>query len=95
MKPASREDKKTIIDILSRSFDDNASINSIVRQDFKREKRIGQLMDYCFEMSMMKGEAFLNDEDNGCALILDSERKAGWWNTIVLDTKLALKSIGI
>ena len=95
MKSASRSDKALIIDILCQSFDDNTSINFIVRQDHKRTKRIRQLMDYCFEMCMLQGQAFLNEERNGCVLILDSVRKAGWLNNFILDTKLALNAIGL
>lgn len=95
MIPAKKDHKAIVVDILRESFDDNQSINYIVKQDGKRKDRIRQLMEYCFEMCLLKGQIFLSEDHNGCALILHPERKAGLIETISLDLKLAFRSIGL
>jgi ribosomal protein S18 acetylase RimI-like enzyme len=95
MIPASKDHKTIVVDILSKSFDENQSINYIVKQDDKRKDRIRHLMDYCFEMCLIKGQIFLSEDLSGCALIMQPERKAGFIETALLDMKLALRSIGL
>lgn len=46
MKKAKQTDKDLIVEILTKSFDANSSINYIVKQDVKRVDRIRALMDY-------------------------------------------------
>jgi len=50
MKKARYTDKELVVDILTRSFNANQSVNYIVKQDKKRIKRISALMDYLFEV---------------------------------------------
>lgn len=86
--------KDKIVDILSKSFDDNQSINFIVKQDRKRRERIRYLMDYCFEVCMIKGQIFLSEDHSCCALILFPKRKLKLLQIIWLDINLAIRSIG-
>ena len=48
MVKAIYSDKPLVVDILSKSFNDNKSINYIVKQDGKREERLRKLMEYSF-----------------------------------------------
>ena len=43
MKNADYKDKSLIIDILTKSFDTNQSVNYIAKQDEKRLKRISEI----------------------------------------------------
>ncbi len=95
MKLADHSYKSLVIDILSKSFDDNQSINYIVKQDSKRKKRIEGLMGYCFEICMAKGQIFMSDDDKACALILHPEKKMGAIKEMLLELKLAIDSIGV
>ena len=52
-------------------------------------------MDYCFEMCLLKGQIFLSEDHNGCALIVHPERKSGLIKSIWLNIKLAFRSIGL
>jgi len=89
------DDKKLIIDILSRSFDDNQSVNYIVKQDEKRIRRIRSLMDYSFEMCYQFGEVLLSDDRKACALILYPHQKTTTLKSICLDIKLTIRAIGL
>ncbi len=88
-------EKPVVIDILSKSFDDNKSINYIVKQDKKRKMRIRRLIDYSAEICFMFGKVYLSDDRHGCALILLPEKKKSTLITILLDIKLAFSVIGI
>ena len=94
MKLADHSYKSLVVDILSKSFDDNQSINYIVKQDSKRKERIESLMGYCFEVCLVRGQIFMSDDEKACALILHPERKMAASKEMLLDLKLAINSIG-
>ncbi|WP_304066888.1 GNAT family N-acetyltransferase [Pedobacter glucosidilyticus] len=95
MKKANYQNKTTIINILTQSFDANQSVNYIVKQDSKREQRIKILMNYSFEVCYLFGEVFLSDDRKACALVLYPDQKKTTLKSILLDVKLMFKSIGI
>lgn len=89
---ANSNDKSTVVDILCQSFKENNSVNYVVKQDKKREKRIKTLMEYSFELCLRYGKIYINNSKNACALTLFPDQQR---TTIHLDIKLILKSIGI
>lgn len=95
MKLASRTDRTRVVDILSASFDDNQSINYLIKQDAKRKQRLRHLMEYCFDVCLMEGAICLDEEEVACMLILDSEKKGNSWRKLLLDIRLVWKSIGV
>ncbi len=95
MKIATASHRYIVVDILSKSFDDNQSINYIVKQDHLRKERIKELMSYSFDVCLAKGQIFISDDEQACGLILHPEGKIGWLKTIRLDFNLAINSIGI
>ena len=66
--------RRIVIDVLSASFDDNKSINYIVRQGSNRTKRIRLLMGYCFDVCLSNGHVYVSDDEYACALVLCSEK---------------------
>jgi GNAT superfamily N-acetyltransferase len=95
MKNADYKDKNLVIDILTKSFDTNQSVNYIAKQDGKRVKRISALMDYSFEVCYMFGDVFLSDDRKACALILYPDKKKTTLKSILLDIKLIFSCIGV
>lgn len=89
------EDKNHIVDILSNSFDDNKSVNYIIKQDVKRKQRIRMLMEYSFDICFLFGDVFLSDDKKGCALVLLPDKKKTTLRSILLDIKLATSAIGL
>jgi len=75
MKKAEYNDKDLIVDILTKSFETNQSVNYIVKQDSKRLSRIRSLMDYSFEVCHSFGDVFLSDDNKACALVLYPDKK--------------------
>ena len=92
MKVAGSQNRDLVIDILSASFDDNQSINFIVKQGINRMQRVRYLMNYCFTICQKHGNAYLSEDEQACALILFSEKRK---RAFVRDLLLTLRCIGI
>lgn len=95
MKKANSDNKERIVDILSKSFDANRSVNYVVRQGRNREARIRRLMEYSFEVCHRFGKVWISDDKLGCALVLMPEKKRTSFHTIAWDLRLALSAIGL
>jgi GNAT superfamily N-acetyltransferase len=94
MNKANAADKILIVDILSESFDNNPSVNYIIRQDDKRRKRIKALMSYSFDICSLFGDVWLTGDRKACALVLYPDQKKTTLKTIWLDIKLIFQAIG-
>ena len=92
---AEYKDKARIVDILASSFDDNKSVNYIVKQDRKRAQRMRKLMEYSFDVCYLFGDVFLTDDKKGCALIVLPDQKKTNLKSILLDAKLAISCVGL
>lgn len=95
MIKATYQDKGRVVNILAESFDDNKSVNYIIKQDKKRNLRIRKLMAYSFDICYLYGEVFLTNDKSGCALILLPDKKKNNLTSILLDIKLIVSCIGI
>lgn len=81
-------DKSDVVQILSRSFSDNKSVNYIVRQDSKRDLRISSLMEYSFLTCLDFGEVYLSEDGRCCALVMFPDRKRTTLRSIWRDVSL-------
>jgi hypothetical protein len=70
MRRATVNDRQLVIDILKKSFDDNKSVNYVVKQDQKRKDRIKGLMEYSFDVCNAFGEVWMSEDLQACGLIL-------------------------
>src|SRR5665647_1111226 len=95
MIKATNKDRDRVIDILAESFNDNKSVNYIIKQDKKRSQRIRKLMEYSFEVCYLFGDVFLSDDKKGCALILLPDKKRTNFKSILLDVKLIITCTGL
>jgi competence CoiA-like predicted nuclease len=94
MTKATRRDKRLVIEILSKAFDNNQSVNYIIQQDKKRLQRIRSLMSYAFEYCCLFGDVLLSENKQACALILYPDKKKVTFTTILLDIQLVLTATG-
>jgi ribosomal protein S18 acetylase RimI-like enzyme len=95
MTSATYKDKEIVVDILSKSFDDNKSVNYIVPQDKRRGQRIKRLMEYSFDICYHFGKVMLSDDRKACALIVIPEKKKTTVQSIFLDLKLMFTCMGL
>lgn len=95
MRRAASEDKKRVIDILTRAFDTNQSVNYVVRQGKGREQRLIGLMDYSFNVCQRFGEVWISDDGQACALLLFPGNKRVSVSSLWLDIRMGLSVIGL
>jgi len=95
MIKANYSDKERIVDILAASFNDNKSVNYIIKQGKGRKRRIKNLMEYSFDMCWSFGDIFLSENKKACALLLLPDKKRTSLTTIVGDIKLVTSCIGV
>ena len=95
MIKGTNKERDRVIDILEEPFNDNQSVNYIVKQDKKRARRIRKLMAYSFDVCYLFGDVFLSEDKSGCALILLPDKKKNNLKSILLDIKLIVSCIGI
>lgn len=95
MIKAEYSDKSLVIDILTKSFDTNQSVNYITKQDAKRIQRVSALMDYSFEVCYLFGDVFMSDDKKACALVTYPDKKKTTLKSIFLDVKLILSVVGL
>lgn len=92
---ADYKDRSLVVNILARSFDDNKSVNYIVKQDNKRAQRLQRLMEYSFEVCSLFGKVYLTDDKKGCALIVLPDKKRTTLRSIIIDLKLIFSCTGL
>ena len=95
MIKAQYKDRQEVVNILTESFDDNKSVNYIVKQDKHRTRRIRSLMEYSFDVCCRFGNVFLSEDRKGCALILFPDKKRTTLSTIIWDLKLIINCTGL
>ena len=95
MVKARHEDRDLVVQILSRSFDDNKSVNYIIRPGVRRTRRLARLMEYSFDYCQLFGEVYLSDDRQGCALVVLPGKKKATVRSILLDLKLVFLCIGL
>jgi ribosomal protein S18 acetylase RimI-like enzyme len=95
MRRANAADKPIIVDILTRAFDTNKSVNYIVRQDARRVDRMRTLMSYSFDVCDKFGEVWISDARDACALILFMDKKRTSLRTLLWDLRFAVSVVGL
>jgi len=92
---AAYSDKKLVAAMLAKSFNNNKSVNYIVKQDAKRVHRLRNLMEYSFEICYLFGDVFFTADKKGCALVILPDRKKTTIKSILLDLKLVFSCVGL
>lgn len=87
--------KERVIDILFHSFYDNKSVNFVIKQDAKKNKRLRTLLEYSHFMGENFGKVILTEDQKACAILLDTRKKKTTLKAIIWDIKLAARCIGI
>jgi ribosomal protein S18 acetylase RimI-like enzyme len=95
MRKAQNSDKNLIVDILSKSFNENQSINFVVKQNRKRKDRINLLIQYSFFIGMNFGDVFISDDETSCCIMLLPEKKKTTFFSLLWEVKLLFRCIGI
>jgi GNAT superfamily N-acetyltransferase len=95
MIKAAYSDRQHVVLLLAQAFEDNQSVNYIIRQDKYKTMRLYALMEYSFDMCFYFGEVHLSDNRDACALLLPPKSKRTNLRSVWLDIKLILRAMGI
>lgn len=83
--------KEKVIDILFESFYKNGSVNFVVKQDNKKDKRIKTLLEYSYYKGTNFGKIYLSKNEAAAAITIDpNKEKFTFW-----ELKLIFKVIGL
>lgn len=88
-------ERQIVVDILSKSFMENKSVNFVVKQDRKRESRIRTLMEYSYYQGKSFGQIYLSKDQKTCAIVLIPSKKKTTLKGILWDLKLVFGCMGI
>ncbi|TFB28366.1 GNAT family N-acetyltransferase [Pedobacter alluvionis] len=95
MIKATHEDKDLVAGLLTRSFENNQTINYLIPKGKNRISRIGMLMQYAFYRCHLQGDVFLSQDRRACALVLYPHLERATLTTISLEIQLILKGLGL
>ncbi|PSL44634.1 acetyltransferase (GNAT) family protein [Chitinophaga niastensis] len=85
MIKADYTDRSLVIEILTKAYDKNETINETIMQDKNRNARLHKLMKYSFFLCKQFGKVYLSDDKQAVALILFPEKKRTTLKTIGWD----------
>lgn len=88
-------ERDKIVEILCESFDDNQSVNFVVKQDRKRAKRMKTLMKYSYFYGSAFGEVKLLEDDQACVITIDPSKKKTTLSSIIWDIRLVFGCMGL
>lgn len=95
MIEATLSDKNKIVEILTLTFEQNQSVNYIVKQDESHLFRIKYLMEYAYNVCDAFGKVLLSDDGKACALVMFPDKKHFSLRSLFWDLNLIFSVTGI
>lgn len=89
----SKESK--IKNILYHSFKGNKSIDFMIGNDDKSDRRYNSLLDYSIEKAKLSGLVYYDEESSAAALLIDHSKGGFSIKSLLLDLKLVWSVIGL
>lgn len=71
LRKAELSDKEKVVKIICESFNTNPHVNYILKNDEKREQRLGALSEYAFYFGMRRDGVYLTDDGQGVSIIFE------------------------
>jgi len=90
-----QHNRSHFINILVDAFEQNLSVNYIIKQDQKRLTRIRKLMEYAYTICERYGKVVTTEDGSCCALILFPDQKKFSFSSVLLDLRLIFGVTGI
>lgn len=95
MRKATKIDKDKVVDILSRTFDNNPGVNWMLRKGGNHNTKIRSLVNYAFIKALLREGVYISSNEKGIALCYRHNYKVFSITEILLQIKFALISISI
>lgn len=98
MIQASYKDKKLITSIITETFENNPSVNTVIGSKGNKRKKIQKMAEFAFIKSFNRNGAFLSDNKKGAALIYRADQnrfslKEQYYELRFAFTSIPLKNI--
>ncbi|MEM6829131.1 MAG: GNAT family N-acetyltransferase [Bacteroidota bacterium] len=90
-----KKEKLLVRDLITEAFNENKSVNYVIRQDAKRIERIHSLINYSYAICKRYGDVIINEDQNAAALVSFPHHKKGFFFSVKQDLQLITQSIGI
>ncbi|MBT34136.1 MAG: GNAT family N-acetyltransferase [Thalassobius sp.] len=95
MRLATKKDKDVVLDILTNSFEDNVSVNYVIKSQNNKLKYIRNLMEYSFNVCLEFGEVWINDSNSACVLLQYSAKAKTTVKSILWDIDALFNCFGV
>ncbi len=95
MIKASKEDKSNVLRIIEESFENNNSVNWVVKDDNRKKERLRALAEYAFDMGYAKKGVYLSEDGEAVAICFQESIKVNLLKQMYLQTRLFLQAISI
>jgi len=93
MRKATKADRKLVVDIISNSFEDNLSVNWVIKNDRKRMKRISVLAEYAFNTVLRKDGIYVSSDEEGVIMFYKQNAYKETFADYIDQAKLALQAV--
>lgn len=95
MRRAELKDRERIVEILSKSLSNDPGVNSTVKNDGKREKRIRGLMEFAFDSFQSIGGVHISEDGKSAAVSYVPVKQNTPIRDFLLHLKLLFKVVGV
>lgn len=95
MRLAKKGDKKKVIQIISEAFDNNPSVNWVIKNDIFRKQRIRVLARYAFNVANRRSGVYLSSDEEGVVICYQYKKKKDDLFDYIDQLYLALFAVGL
>ena len=90
---ATSKDKDLIVSIITKTFDSNPSVNSVIGKSGNRKKKIQRLAEFAFIKAFNKNGAHFSNNKKGAALFYRADQNSFSFKEQFYELRFALTSI--
>ena len=73
---ASSKDKAVVVEIITKTFDSNPSVNSVIGSSGNRKNKIQRLAEFAYIKAFNKNGAYLSSNKKGAALFYRADQNS-------------------
>ena len=90
---ASSKDKAVVVEIITKTFDSNPSVNSVIGSSGNRKNKIQRLAEFAYIKAFNKNGAYLSSNKKGAALFYRADQNSFSFKEQFYELRFALTSI--
>lgn len=90
MTQATEKHRSTAVQIITKTFDANPSVNIVIGDGGNRKKKISRLADYAFTKALNRKGSFISSNEKGAALCFRSDEGKSTFKELLYEVRFAL-----